>query len=105
MSFSSLALLALLSSPTVLSSPLQSRASQPPITAVTPAQWAALNQSVSGRLYGGAPLAKPCFPSSSGLGSLPLINGLLSPSCATVQQQWNNDSFIADNFGGYINNK
>lgn len=40
--------------------------STPPILAVQPAQWAALNATVGGRLILGAPFAQPCFDKYEG---------------------------------------
>lgn len=39
------------------------RRASTPISSITSTQWAALNQSVGGRLYAGYPMAKSCYRS------------------------------------------
>ena len=70
-----------------------------PISSITPAQWAALNTSVSGRLYLGYPWARPCYSFYNGSAQTPD-----STTCAAVQSVYKNDSIgIAPNFGAYMN--
>ncbi|KAF7972996.1 hypothetical protein HWV62_16490 [Athelia sp. TMB] len=70
-----------------------------PISSVTPAQWAALNTSVSGRLYLGYPWVRPCYSFYNGSAQTPD-----STACAAVQSVYKNDSIgIAPNFGAYMN--
>ncbi|KAJ4422746.1 hypothetical protein N0V82_002643 [Gnomoniopsis sp. IMI 355080] len=78
-----------------------------PASQVTPEAWAALNQSVAGRLHIGRPLALPCYLRyTSDIG----IDGTTndewnSPNmsaCDNIQSNKDDPIFIGDNFGGYM---
>ncbi|KAJ7728408.1 FAD-binding domain-containing protein [Mycena maculata] len=62
-----------------------------------PAQWAALNNSIGGRLNVGIPLARPCFALADTAGS---IN---ATECAAVRAGWTNSLFLVEQFGAYMN--
>lgn len=68
------------------------------ISSITPAQWAALNQSVNGRLHGGQPLAEPCYSFYNGTATTPN-----RAQCSNIQANYETDTFVASNFGGYMN--
>lgn len=79
------------------SSPLDARASTP-ISSITTAQWNSLNQTVGGRLYQGAPIAKPCFTFYNGAQSNPDL-----AQCKAVQDGYVDEVSIANNYGGFVN--
>lgn len=79
------------------------------ISAITDAQWAQLNQTTGGKLYKGAPWARPCFALATAgtngnldLAQCTTVQGELECSRAVLTRAagWKNDSIIADNFGG-----
>jgi hypothetical protein len=67
------------------------------ISKVTPADWAALNASVNGRLFSLRPLAFPCYTS---------YNGVAKPvdtkACADLNAKKTNVEYIAAQAGGLI---
>lgn len=73
----------------------------PPIYFITPAQWAAFNSSVGGRLRAGTPIGLPCYQM--------YYNGAyvkktqIGAACNQIQASVASSTFIADNFGGYQN--
>lgn len=78
-------------------SPLDVRATNP-ISSITTAQWNSLNQSVGGRLYQGAPLAKPCYSFYNGETSSPDL-----AQCKAAQDGYVDEVSIANNYGGFVN--
>jgi hypothetical protein len=69
-----------------------------PISSITPAQWAQLNHTVGGRLHVGYPLAKPCYSVYNG--SYVALN---SAQCSAVQSGYTDETYIASQYGGYMN--
>jgi len=67
------------------------------ISKVTPAEWAALNASIDGRLYLGRPMAFPCYTSYEGIAKL--ANATV---CAEIELKKTNVSYIGDQFGGSV---
>ncbi|SCZ90958.1 BZ3500_MvSof-1268-A1-R1_Chr1-3g02421 [Microbotryum saponariae] len=80
----------------VVASPLQERA-LPPIFQVPQTAWTQLNASVQGRLARGSPMARSCFLQAGSQ----VAGSFDANQCATVQQNYEEDIFIADQFGGY----
>lgn len=64
---------------------------------VDQSQWDSLNQSVSGRLQNGEPMALPCFREVDGHAHTPN-----NSACNTIQKKDMNELFITEHFGGYI---
>jgi hypothetical protein len=58
----------------------------------------ALNKTLGGTLARGVPLAEPCYSNYNGTATTPN-----SAQCSTVQTNYENELFIAQNFGGYDN--
>lgn len=73
-----------------------SSSSTPAIYQVTPAQWAALNSSVGGRLFAGRPIDLPCYLNYNGT-----LNTPNAAVCNQTQSMKQDSNFIANNFGGY----
>ncbi|KAK3660886.1 hypothetical protein LTR56_000644 [Elasticomyces elasticus] len=69
-----------------------------PISAITTTQWAALNQSVGGRLHKGYPMAKPCYSVYNGALQAPSL-----AQCSAVQTGYTDEVYIASQYGGYMN--
>ncbi|KAJ7089173.1 FAD-binding domain-containing protein [Mycena belliarum] len=69
----------------------------PGINHVSPAQWSALNASVSGKLHGGIPLARPCFTLANTAGSAD------PAKCAAIREGYSNSRFLVEQFGAYMN--
>ena len=65
---------------------------------VTPAQWAALNKAVGGRLHPGMPLAKPCYSFYHGKFSKPDLE-----QCNATQTGYTDEIYVINQFGGYMN--
>ncbi|KAH7337689.1 FAD-binding domain-containing protein [Rhizoctonia solani] len=62
------------------------------ISRVPKAVWSVLNEIVEGRLYNnGAPFSQPCFR-----------NGSSATSCSTIQSNYVNNVFRANNYGAYM---
>ena len=64
----------------------------------TAAQWAALNQTVSGRLFAGVPLAQSCYSSYNGTATTPD-----AAACSAVQSNYTANAYISDHYGGFMN--
>ncbi|TVY32503.1 FAD-linked oxidoreductase, partial [Lachnellula subtilissima] len=64
----------------------------------TPAQWAALNQTVNGRLFAGVPLAQSCYSSYNGTATTPD-----AAACSAVQSNYTANNYISDHYGGFMN--
>ncbi|SCV68840.1 BQ2448_961 [Microbotryum intermedium] len=77
-------------------SPLQERA-LPPILQVPQTAWTQLNTSVQGRLARGSPMARSCFLQAG----FQVAGSFDAGKCATVQQNYAEDIYIANQFGGY----
>src|ERR1700760_233129 len=60
------------------------------------ANFNALNRTLGGTLSRGIPLAAPCY--SNDTSTIPN-----SISCSTIQANYDDELFIAENFGGYEN--
>jgi hypothetical protein len=60
----------------------------------------ALNNTLGGTLRTGRPLAAACYSEYNGTNVTPN-----SAQCSTVQAQYKNETFIAQNFGGYQNSQ
>ncbi|TVY15434.1 FAD-linked oxidoreductase, partial [Lachnellula arida] len=71
----------------------RSRAATP-----TAAQWAALNQTVGGRLFAGVPLAQSCYSSYNGTATTPD-----TAVCSAVQSVYTASSYIGGNYAGFMN--
>lgn len=102
MRFSYSSILALLGTAASLAaaSPLASlhERAAPVISTITPSQWVAFNQSVGGNLHTGYPMAKPCYSLYNGTTIAP------NPTqCANVQANYETDTFVANNYGGFMN--
>ncbi|EMC94258.1 hypothetical protein BAUCODRAFT_36730 [Baudoinia panamericana UAMH 10762] len=69
-----------------------------PISSITSSQWAALNQSVGGRLAVGYPLAKPCYSLYNGKLNIPDL-----AQCSAVQSGYTDEMYIATQYAGYQN--
>ena len=59
-----------------------------PASSIDASTWAALNQSVGGRLFAGVPVAQACF--ASGSGSAETVFD--STACSIVQANYTNES-------------
>jgi hypothetical protein len=68
----------------------------PPIYAVTPVQWAALNATVGGRLRVGTPIGLPCYSRYKGV-----VQEIDFAVCNVTQAKKGAGKWIADQFGGY----
>jgi len=66
--------------------------------APTPAQWAALNQTVGGRLHGGIPLAEPCYSNYNGTKVTPNAT-----ACNDIQNGYQSDAYLAQSYSGFMN--
>lgn len=64
----------------------------------TAAQWAALNQTVNGRLFAGVPLAQSCYSSYNGNATTPD-----AAVCSAVQANYTGSNYISDNYSGFMN--
>ncbi|KAM0787233.1 hypothetical protein ACM66B_006470 [Microbotryomycetes sp. NB124-2] len=82
----------------VVASPLHERqTSLPKIYSISQTEFGSFNKSISGRLRRGVPMARPCFPMAA-----PGVAGSLDPGkCSEVQQNYEDDIYIANQFGGY----
>jgi hypothetical protein len=70
----------------------------PPITQLDTPDYNVLNSTLGGTLRIGRPLAAPCYSEYNGTKVTPN-----SAQCSTIQAQYKNETFIAQNFGGYQN--
>lgn len=57
-----------------------------PILTITSDKWAALNESVGGRLLSGVPFARPCYAKYEGL-----VSGIEAEKCAQVRGAYRNE--------------
>ncbi|TVY40181.1 FAD-linked oxidoreductase [Lachnellula occidentalis] len=64
----------------------------------TAAQWAALNQTVNGRLHAGVPLAQSCYSSYNGTATTPD-----AAVCSAVQTNYTANNYISGHYGGFMN--
>lgn len=67
------------------------------ISKITPAEWAALNASVDGRLYSGRPMAFPCYTSYDGI-----AKPANTTACAEIESKKTDISYISDHLGGFV---
>jgi hypothetical protein len=73
-------------------------------SSISSVQWAALNETVNGRLFKAYPLAEPCYSlHSNGSYSGSTVTPADGTTCAQVEAGWTNETFIAAHFGGYEN--
>ncbi|KAL4997909.1 hypothetical protein BDV10DRAFT_201482 [Aspergillus recurvatus] len=66
------------------------------LSSVNQAVWAALNETVGGRLYDGEPMLAPCYSRYDGQAQIPEAE-----DCTLLQNNRRNGSFTSDQFGGY----
>ncbi|CZR69907.1 uncharacterized protein PAC_19807 [Phialocephala subalpina] len=70
---------------------------------IASSDWACLNDSVSGRLQVGNPIALPCYQQySNQLGATPAPNAVDVAACTAINAEKTNATFVMEQFGGYL---
>jgi hypothetical protein len=68
---------------------------------ISTADWKALNATVGGRLHAANPLAEACYSNyKNSFGEFAIGN---KASCSTVEANYLDEHFHANQFGGYLN--